>query len=96
MNKLPFETFEKIVNELDGITTRTADLYRLGVDVANYENPFWTIQNLFLKGLYGEKVEWFFWFCYENDFGRAGLEAWDADKNPICRTVRELWELLEG
>ena len=41
-----------------------------------------------------EQVDWFYWFCYENDFGKGKLIAEDKDGNPICRTVEELLEII--
>jgi hypothetical protein len=49
-----------------------------------------------MKEIYGEEgVDWFSWFCYENDYGQGGLEAWDENKNPICYSFESLWEYLE-
>jgi len=41
-------------------------------------------------------LDWWSWFCYENDFGQKGLEAWDADKKPICYDLKSLWEFLDA
>lgn len=93
--KIPFEIFEQIVNELDKIRTRVSGARKLGIDLIEYEEPFNKVHTLFIKGVYNDVGDWFSWFCYENDFGRGKLTATDKDKKPICRNVRELWELLE-
>ena len=42
-----------------------------------------------------EGQDWIFWWCYENDFGKAGLEAFDEYDKEICRNFDELYELVK-
>lgn len=35
------------------------------------------------------------WFCFDNDYGRGVLKAYDNDKNPIpLTTPGELWDYI--
>jgi hypothetical protein len=44
-------------------------------------DPYYMIIDRLMKEVYGEEgADWFNWFCFENDFGTKGLEAWDAMK----------------
>jgi hypothetical protein len=66
------------------------------VDLLEFTDPYESIISILMKEIYtAEGYDWFSWFCYENDYGQGGLEAWDADKNPICYNLESLWEYLE-
>ena len=39
--------------------------------------------------------DWIFWWCYENDFGKAGLKAFDEYDKEICRNFDELYEYIK-
>lgn len=69
----------------------------LGIDV--FETPsfteFYNMFDLLICSHYTEEgQDWIFWWCYENDFGNNGLEAYDKD-NLICRSFDELYEYVK-
>ena len=89
-----YETFEKLITELQGISDKYEKLYALGVDLLNYDEPNQRAISLLMEELFGkEGKEWIDWFLYER-VSHSGeiLEAWDKDNNPICYDIKSLWE----
>lgn len=95
---MKFKTFESIIKRLKTQSDEVSKLYSMKIDLIEFIDPYHTIISDMLKEEYGsEGIDWWNWFCYERDFGtRTDLEAFDADNNPICRDVKELWELMEA
>lgn len=94
---MKLEHFEELVNKLKFISDRHDVLYKNGIDLLDYDDSYQNIINILIKEVYGEGgCDWFGWFCYENDFGRKELGAWDDNKNPICQDIKSLWEFLES
>ena len=93
---MTYETFLKITLELQRQERIVDDLYKNKIDLLEFIDPYHGLIHLLIKEIYGEEgVDWFSWFCYENDYGQGGLEAWDENKNPICYSFESLWEYLE-
>lgn len=44
-------------------------------------------------------IDWIWWFCYENNFGRGDLKAYGTDGTEnnffICETAEELYDYIE-
>ena len=94
---MTYETFLKITLGLQKQDRVIGDLYKYNVDLIDFADPYHVIITALIKEIYGEEgVDWFSWFCYENDFGQHGLEAWDENKNPICYSHESLWKYLEA
>ena len=84
---LQLQKQDKVINKLN----------ELNMDVMDLVDPYYMIIDRLMKEVYGEEgADWFNWFCFENDFGTKGLEAWDANENPICYSWESLWECLEN
>jgi len=93
---MTYETFLKITLGLQKQDRIISNLYKHKVDLIDFVDPYHAIITTLIEEVYGEEGhDWFFWFCYENDFGQKGLEAWDENKNPICYSHESLWEYLE-
>jgi len=93
---MKLEDFEKLVGELRFIADRYDVIGKNGIDLLRYDYPYQNAIDILIKEIYGDGGhDWFGWFCYENDFGRKELGAWDENKNPICQDVKSLWEFLE-
>jgi len=91
-----YETFLKITLELQRQERIVDDLYKNKIDLLEFIDPYHSLIHLLIKEIYGEEgVDWFSWFCYENDYGQGTLEAWDENKNRICYSLESLWEYLE-
>lgn len=70
----------------------------LNIDI--FETPpfenFYKMFDLLIETNYTEEgQDWIFWWCYENDFGKLGLEAKDENSNPICANFDELYEYVK-
>ena len=93
---MTYENFLKVILQLQKQDRIIDNLYKNKVDLIEFVDPYHGIVQTLMKEIYGEEgVDWFNWHCYENNFGTKGLEAWDADKNPICYSHETLWEYLE-
>jgi len=93
---MTYENFLKVITTIEKQDKAVSALYDLKVDLIEWTDPYATIISELLKEIYGEEgVDWFNWYCYENNFGTGGLQAWDENKNLICYDHKSLWEYLE-
>ena len=96
MNK---EQFVKIIKNYELINKRIHDYYDFGIDLVEVKNspiePMDSIVDTIFRSIYNELgMEWINWFMWENDFGKAGLEAFD-DGKLICQTIEDLYDYVE-
>ena len=92
---MQLEKFKKIIDSIRESSDRTQQLYKLNVDLIGYDDKLYEAINIMFEDIYGTQGnEWIGWFCYENDYGRHDLQAFDGD-NRICQTVEDLWEYIE-
>jgi hypothetical protein len=93
---MTYETFLKLTLELQKQERIVDNLYENKIDLLEFIDPYHGLIHLLIKEIYGEEgVDWWSWFCYENDYGQKGLEAWDENKNRICYSLESLWEYME-
>jgi len=93
---MTYENFLKLTLGLQKQDRIIDELYKHKVDLIEFADPYHQIISTLIREIYGEQgLDWFSWFCYENDYGQGGLEAWDEDKNPICYSHESLWQFLE-
>ena len=93
---MTYENFLKVTLRLQKQERVINNLYKNNVDLIEFVDPYHQVISTLLEEVYGkEGLDWWSWFCYENDFGQGTLEAWDADKNRICYSLESLWEFLE-
>ena len=93
---MTLEKFTELINTLQTESDIISDLYKNKVDLIEFVDPYHSIITLLITEIYGEEGhDWFSWFCYENDFGKKKMEAWDENENPICYDVESLWRFLE-
>ena len=93
---MTYENFLKITLELQKQDRIITDLFKKNIDLVEFVDPYHAIINILVEEIYGtEGLDWFSWFCYENEFGTRGLEAWDENKNRICYSHESLWEYLQ-
>ena len=105
-HKMEYGEFLKVILGLQQESRVVSDLYDRKVDLIEFVDSYHTIISTLLKSIYGEKgLDWFQWFCYENDFGQKPCTgedgepthcATDENGNPICYSFESLWEFLEG
>lgn len=104
-NKMEYGEFLKVILGLQKEGRVISDLYDKKVDLIEFVDPYNAIISTLIKSIYGEKgLDWFSWFCYENDFGQKSWTdkegnptsgATDENGNPICYSFESLWEFLE-
>lgn len=105
-NKMEYSEFLKVVLGLQAEGRRVSALYDLNVDLLEFTDRYNSIISTLVKAVYGENgLDWFSWFCYENDFGQKSWTgedgepshgATDENGEPICYSHESLWEFLEG
>ena len=94
---MTYETFLKVTLELQKQERIVDNLYNNKIDLNEFIDPYHGLITLLIKEIYGEEgVDWWSWFCYENDYGQGTLEAWDENKNRICYSLESLWQYLEA
>jgi hypothetical protein len=103
---MEYGEFLKVALGLQQESRVVSDLYDKRVDLIEFVDSYHTIISTLLKSIYGEKgLDWFQWFCYENDFGQSVYidkdgnpthGATDENGEPICYSFESLWEFLEG
>ena len=94
---MTYERFLKVTLSIKKQDEVISDLYKQKVDLIDFVDPYHVIILELIQEIYGEEgYDWWSWFCYENDFGQKGLEAFDENKNPICYNFESLWEFLEN
>lgn len=93
---MTYDRFLKIGLELQKVQRVSNKLYDNGMDLTTFTNPYYTIISELLSEVYGDMGrDWFTWFCYENDFGAAGLTTYDKKGKEICYSFKSLYEYIE-
>ena len=93
---MKLEEFTQVIDTLQKESDTIGDPYQKKVDLIEFVDPYHGVISILLKEIYGEEGhDWFSWFCYENDFGKGSLEAWDENGDPFCQDAKSLWEYLE-
>ena len=94
---MTYNTFEKLIKELQVTSNRYSKLYDLGVDLINYDEPNQRIISLLMEEIFAkEGKDWIDWYLYEK-VTHSGeiLKAWDKDDNEICYDIPSLWETVK-
>jgi len=93
------QSFEKIILNLQVAHKKSRELYKLGVDLIQYdENYEFVIDELFKATFNEEQRGWVDWFLYEREgFNGKIQKAWKKvgrKKVEICHTIDSLWETV--
>ena len=96
MNK---KSFEKIILNLQAARKRSREMYKLGVDLMNYEENYeHAIDELFRAAFNTDQLGWIDWYLYEREGIRGNInKAWKKvgrKKVEICHTIDSLWETV--
>jgi hypothetical protein len=94
---MKLEVFERIMLTLYEQQEKSHALYKVGIDLMNYEEGWSDIISMLIRVYYGEQgADWIDWYIYERP-GLANEEnkAWDSDGNPICYDIPSLWKCVE-
>lgn len=93
---MKLKEFVSFVERMQAVQNRSQELYKLSIDLIEYDNTYHEVINSLLVQLYGEEgYDWVMWYFYDCDFGAKDMEARDKDGNRICYDVESLWKYLE-
>lgn len=93
---MEYKDFLEIGELLKEQNAKITQLYRLSVDLIDFVDVYYKIATISIRSHYGEVgLDWWSWYCWENDFGRGNLTANDSEGNPICQDWEGLWKYLE-
>jgi hypothetical protein len=93
---MKLEEFIQIGELLKEQEAKLNQLYKLSVDLIEFSDAYYKIISTCIRSHYGEGgLDWWSWFCWENDYGRGTLTAHDEENNPICFDWESLWKYLE-
>ena len=96
MNKKSFET---IILNLQLAHKKSRELYKLGVDLMEYDESYeFVIDELFNASFNEDQRRWIDWFLYEREsLTGKNNKAWKKvgrKKVEICHTIDSLWETV--
>lgn len=67
---MEYEKFCEIILRLKKFQEKKSEAYKLKIDLLEFFEDLEIIISRLISEIYGEQgLEWFDWFCYENDFG---------------------------
>ena len=93
---MKIEAFRKIILLLKKQQDKSLNMYQLGIDLINYDEPFDEINSILIGSIYGkEGLDIFYWWCYDNEWGTKDLEFIDKDGERLCQTIEDLHQYLE-
>lgn len=93
------QSFEKIILNLQTARTRSREIYKLGIDLMNYEENYEkVVDELFSAAFNPDQLGWIDWFLYEREgFDGKINKAWKKvgrKKVEICYDIDSLWETI--
>ena len=94
------QTFQKIILNLQTARKRSHEMYKLGVDLMNYDENYEVVVDELLKAAFNpDQMGWIDWFLYEREsFDGKILKAHKKvgrKKVEICHTIDSLWETIQ-
>lgn len=76
---MTYERFLKVILSLQKQDKVLDNLYKNGVDLANFTDPYHDIISELLTEIYGEEgYDWFSWFCCESEYGQRDWSKGDS------------------
>lgn len=94
---MEYNEFLKIILSQKEASEKVNKVYELGIDLIEFVDIYESVISILIKEIYGEEgAEWYCWFCYDNEYGEKGVQAWDKDEQPIFYSIETAWEYLEA
>jgi len=91
---MEFKQFKEVVDTYQEKSDSITTAYDIGIDIIDYVDSYSKVITILLNEIFTEEsVDWFDWYCFENSFGKGDLEA-KINETPICRDVKELFDLM--
>lgn len=94
---MEYEKFKVIIDSLDKIRDRSHSLFKLGVNLMEYEDMYHiVISNLLLSVFDSEGKDWIDWYLYERvGFTEKVNLATDENGKEICYDIPSLWDVVK-
>lgn len=97
---MTYKRFLKVLLGLQKQDRVLESLYKNGVDLANFTDPYNVIINELITEIYGEDgYEWFSWYCYENEFGQKDWStspSYKMNEDGTSELINEAGEVRFG
>ena len=93
-----YENFKIIIEDLEKVGERSHSIYKLGVNLMDYEELYHNIITSLLNSVFDkEGKDWIDWYLYERvGFTNKVNLATDKDGNEICYDIPSLWEEVKN
>ena len=93
------QTFEKIILNLQLAQKRSREIYKLGLDLMDFEETYQTVIDELLRASFNEEqAGWIDWYLYEREGMRGEIlqahKTVDGEQVEICHTIDSLWETV--
>lgn len=92
-----YEQFKTIIETLQEVSDRSHSIYKLGVDLMDYDEPYHKAICTLLDSVFNDVGRgWVDWYLYERPGfnGKTNL-ATDENGNEICHNIESLWETVK-
>jgi hypothetical protein len=97
------QQFEEVILKLQLTQLRSQELYKLGVDLMEIEEPYHKVIDILFNSCFNEEqMGWIDWYLYERPSltgkGKPN-KAWKKvgrKKVEICHTIDSLWEEINA
>ncbi|MEY5134929.1 MAG: hypothetical protein RL709_630 [Pseudomonadota bacterium] len=95
---MDYEKFKNIIESLEKVGERSHSIYKLGVNLMDYEELYHNIITSLLNSVFDkEGKDWIDWYLYERvGFTNKVNLATDKDGNEICYDIPSLWEEVKN
>lgn len=96
---MEYSTFSQIVLRLKAHDEKIQKLYKMGVDLIDFNDELQIIINLLIVEVYGQDgADWFSWFCYESEYGEKDWSKHDSYKmvDGVMTKINEAGEKRYG
>ena len=93
-----YENFKTIIEGLEKVGERSHSIYKLGVDLMDYEELYHNIITSLLNSVFDkEGKDWIDWYLYERvGFTNKVNLATDKNGKEICYDIPSLWEEVKN
>ena len=95
---MDYEKFKNIIESLEKVGERSHSIYKLGVNLMDYEELYHNIITSLLNSVFDkEGKDWIDWYLYERvGFTNKVNLATDKDGKEICYDIPSLWEEVKN
>lgn len=95
---MDYKKFKNIIEGLEKVGERSHSIYKLGVNLMDYEELYHDIVTSLLNSVFDkEGKDWIDWYLYERvGFTNKVNLATDKDGKEICYDIPSLWEEVKN